>query len=256
MIVDHAPEPTRMGRSLVITGTSTDVGKTIVTAALAATLACAGTDVAVCKPAQTGVGPDEPGDLATITTLAGEVPTWEGARFPDPLAPETAALRAGRAPLDPDYVLPEVADFVGGHEITLIEGAGGVMVRLGPDFTILDVARRTEAAVLVVCQPGLGALNHAELTVAAIRSCGLDVAGLVIGSWPATPDLAMRCNRIDLPRLTGVEVVGVVADGAGQMSSGRFQTAAPQWFDADWINNLRARARSPRTHTSPFEGVF
>ena len=95
MTLDPWWKPTRpvADRSLVITGTSTDVGKTIVTAALAATLAAAGTDVAVCKPAQTGVGPDEPGDLATVTALAGDLPTWEGARFPDPLAPETAAHR-------------------------------------------------------------------------------------------------------------------------------------------------------------------
>ena len=111
MTLDPWWKPTRpvADRSLVITGTSTDVGKTIVTAALAATLAAAGTDVAVCKPAQTGVGPDEPGDLATVTALAGDLPTWEGARFPDPLAPETAAHRAGSPQLDINDVVPRVA---------------------------------------------------------------------------------------------------------------------------------------------------
>ncbi|MGV9672234.1 dethiobiotin synthase [Gordonia sp. NPDC003504] len=261
MTLDPWWKPTRpvAGRSLVITGTSTDVGKTIVTAALAATLDAAGTDVAVCKPAQTGVGPDEPGDLARITALAGDLPTWEGARFPDPLAPETAAHRAGLPQLDINDVVPGVADVVGNHRLTLIEGAGGVLVRLAPGFTILDVARALGSSVLVVTQPGLGALNHAELTVAAVRAAGVDVAGLVIGSWPAAPDLAMRCNRHDLPRLTGVPVVGVLPEGAGAMSGEAFRSAAPTWVDADWITAIRTQATSPQTtltDDSHLEGIF
>ncbi len=79
---------------LVISGTSTDVGKTVVTAALAAALRAAGQSVAVCKPAQTGVTVDEPGDLAEVTRLSGVTATVELARYPEPLAPDTAARRA------------------------------------------------------------------------------------------------------------------------------------------------------------------
>ncbi|NEB60938.1 AAA family ATPase, partial [Streptomyces diastaticus] len=80
---------------LVITGTGTEVGKTVVTAAVAATALAGGRSVAVLKAAQTGVGPDEAGDAQEAARLAGDVTVAEVARFPEPLAPGTAARRAG-----------------------------------------------------------------------------------------------------------------------------------------------------------------
>ncbi|MEO7079601.1 MAG: dethiobiotin synthase, partial [Rhodococcus sp. (in: high G+C Gram-positive bacteria)] len=78
---------------LFVTGTSTDVGKTIVTAALAATVRASGRSVAVCKPAQTGIAPGEPGDLEEISRLTGVENLLELARYPEPLAPDVAARR-------------------------------------------------------------------------------------------------------------------------------------------------------------------
>lgn len=240
-------------RSLVVTGTSTDIGKTIVTAALAAALAPR-LDVAVCKPAQTGVLDGEPGDLATVTALTGPLPTLECIRYPDPLAPETAARVAGLAPADPGEMHSRISAFADRHDLTLVEGAGGALVRLAPGHTVLDVAGALGAAVLVVVQAGLGALNHAELTVAAIRGAGLRPAGLVIGAWPQQPDLATRCNRDDLPRLTGVPVVGVIPDGAGRLTAGRFRLDAASWFDPDWLTGLRTT--DPETPNRTHQGVL
>ncbi|RPA63494.1 ATP-dependent dethiobiotin synthetase BioD [Gordonia oryzae] len=235
----------------MITGTSTDVGKTVVTAALAVTLVDRGVDVAVCKPAQTGVGPDGPGDLATVTALAGALPTHECVRFADPLAPETAARHAGTPQADRGTMGDQIAGFVAAHQMTLVEGSGGLLVRLAPEHTILDVAAALAADVLVVVDPALGALNHAELTVRAIRSAGLRPAGLVLGSWPGTPDLAMRCNREDLPRLTGVPVVGVLPAGAGGRSRAEFTETAPGWFDPGWIESLTPTTPMPSPQSVP-----
>lgn len=258
---DSPATASRPGRSLVITGTSTDIGKTIVTAALAAALRSTG--IAVCKPIQTGLRADEPGDLAVVQALAGSLPTLECVRYPDPLAPDTAARHAGLPQADPNELASQISEFVAHHEMTLIEGAGGVLVRMTPHTTILDLAAAVAAPVLVVTQPGLGALNHAELTVAAIRAAGLHPAGLVIGSWPAEPDLAMRCNRTDLPRVTGVPVVGVVPDGVGALATAEFVAAAPTWFDARWLRDLAtSRARvashnfSSSTEDSSRQGVL
>lgn len=220
---------------LAITGTSTDVGKTVVTAALAAAAREAGVTVAVAKPAQTGVGPQDPGDLATITRLAGPIATAECMRYPDPLAPATAARLAGLPQLTPAIVGDSVAALSAAAQLTLVEGAGGILVRLADDYTLLDVAADAGADVVVVVTPGLGALNHAELTVRAIRAAGLRPAGLVIGSWPAHPDLAMRTNRDDLPDLTGVPIVGVVPAGAGGREPEEFCADARTWFDPDWL---------------------
>ncbi|WP_280379926.1 dethiobiotin synthase [Nocardia wallacei] len=217
---------------LIVTGTSTEVGKTVVTAALAAAARAAGRSVAVCKPAQTGVRPGEPGDLADIARLAGVTRTLELARYPDPLAPDTAARRAGQ-PLLPLGDTVAAIDALSDADLTLVEGAGGVLVRLG-EFTLLDLAQKLAAPVLVVAAAGLGTLNHSELTTRALAAAGVPCAGLVIGSWPATPDLAADCNRTDLPEVTGVELVGAVPEGAGRWQPERFADTAPTWFQAGW----------------------
>ncbi|PKV99205.1 dethiobiotin synthase [Nocardia fluminea] len=213
---------------LLISGTSTDVGKTVVTAALAAAAQAAGRTVAVCKPAQTGVAPGEPGDLAEVTRLTGVTRTLELARYPEPLAPDTAARRAAMPMLalsDTVAAVESLAD----ADLVLVEGAGGLLVRMG-EFTLLDLAQKIGAPVLVVAAAGLGTLNHSELTTRALAAAGVPCAGLVIGSWPTDPDLASRCNRDDLPRVTETPVVGVIPAGAGHWDRARFTAAAPSWF--------------------------
>ncbi|GGL03880.1 dethiobiotin synthase [Nocardia jinanensis] len=217
---------------LLVTGTSTEVGKTVTTAALAAVARAAGREVAVCKPAQTGVAAGEPGDLAVVTALAGVTRTVEPARYPEPLAPDTAARRCGAPLLRLSEISTAIAG-LGSADLVLVEGAGGLLVRLG-EFTLLDLARELSAPVLVVAAPGLGTLNHTELTTWALRQAGVECAGLVIGSWPDQPDLAMRTNRADLPRVTGAALVGSIPAGAGSWSPGRFRAAAPAWFDRRW----------------------
>ncbi|WP_348536626.1 dethiobiotin synthase [Nocardia carnea] len=218
---------------LFVTGTSTEVGKSVTTAALAAIGRAAGLSVAICKPAQTGVTATEPGDLATITALSGVTDTLELARYPDPLAPATAARRCG-APL---LTLPDTAAAVSAlgstADLVLVEGAGGLLVRLG-EFTLLDLARELAAPVLVVAASGLGTLNHSELTIRALRQEGVRCAGLVVGSWPEQPDLATGTNRTDLPEVTDTELVGAVPAGAGSWPPPRFRAAAPDWFDREW----------------------
>ncbi|MGI5220192.1 dethiobiotin synthase [Nocardia sp. CA-290969] len=219
---------------LFVTGTSTEVGKTVTTAALGAVGCAAGLSVAVCKPAQTGVTATEPGDLAAITTLSGVTRTLEIARYPDPLAPATAARRCGVPFLTLTETASAVAALAATADLVLVEGAGGLLVRLG-EFTLLDLARELAAPVLVVAASGLGTLNHSELTTRALRQEGVRCAGLVVGSWPEQPDLATRTNRTDLPRVTGAELVGAVPAGAGSWPPPRFRAAAPGWFDREWI---------------------
>ncbi|MFD6401403.1 dethiobiotin synthase [Nocardia sp. NPDC060249] len=213
---------------LLISGTSTDVGKTVVTAALAAAAQAAGRTVAVCKPAQTGIAPGEPGDLAEVTRLTGVTRTLELARYPEPLAPDTAARRAAMPLLslgDTVAAVESLAD----ADLVLVEGAGGLLVRMG-EFTLLDLAQKIGAPVLVVAAAGLGTLNHSELTTRTLAAAGVPCAGLVIGSWPTDPDLASQCNREDLPRVTETPIVGAIPAGAGQWDRHRFTAAAASWF--------------------------
>ncbi len=224
-------------RVIVVTGTDTGVGKTIATAALAATAAG---DAVVVKPVQTGIADDPDRDASVVERLTGR-PVHEFTALDDPLAPDTAARRQG-------VQIPPVTEHVARiralsdqHHTVLVEGAGGLLVRLDADGgTLLDLASGLAAdlpgqvrlEVVVVCRAGLGTLNHTELTVGALRARGLDPAGLVIGSWPAAPGRAERCNREDLPRVTGLPLLAVLPQGAGSLDREAFLAGAPEWWAA------------------------
>ncbi len=220
---------------LLVTGTSTGVGKTVVTAALAAVAAQSSVSVSVCKPAQTGVQPGEAGDLADIQRLSGVEQVSELARYPEPLAPDTAARRSGLPELTLAQVVAAVRHLDTTGDLTLVEGAGGLLVGLGEGgFTLVDIARELQAPMVVVAAAGLGTLNHSALTVAALRTAGVECAGLIVGSWPSEPDLAAQCNLDDLPRVTRVDIVGSIPEGAGTYARDRFIASAPGWLDSAW----------------------
>ncbi|GAA2445808.1 dethiobiotin synthase [Streptomyces macrosporus] len=220
---------------LVVTGTGTEVGKTVVTAALAATAVAAGRSVAVLKPAQTGVAEGEPGDVAEVRRLAGaDVTAVELARYPEPLAPETAARRAGLPRVHPEAVAETVRTLVEEHDLVLVEGAGGLLVRFDDrGSTLADAARLLGAPVLVVAAAGLGTLNATALTTEALRSRDLECAGVVVGSWPRDPDLAARCNLADLPVAADAPLVGLVPQGAGALDPSVFRRRAATWLSPE-----------------------
>lgn len=215
---------------VLVTGTSTAVGKTVATAALAATVTGS---VVVVKPVQTGAAGGD-SDAREVARLTG-VETVEWTTLDEPLAPDTAArLQGVEIPRVASYAAP-IADLP--HDTVIVEGAGGVLVRLDAEGgTLLDLGvvlqALTEVEVVVVTSAGLGTLNHTELTVAALRSRGLEPSGLVVGSWPADPGLAERCNLEDLPRVTGLPLLAVIPEGAGSLEPEAFRAAAPGWFRA------------------------
>jgi dethiobiotin synthetase len=223
---------------LIVTGTGTDVGKTVATAALAA---CAKGTVAVVKPAQTGE-PDGPtGDLAEVSRLSGVKDTFEFARYPDPLSPHHAALVSGKPVLEFAATVQRIDDLAGEYDLVLVEGAGGLMVPYAssPEWTLLDVASQLDAQLVVVTQPGLGTLNHTALTVQRIQDEALEIAGIIIGSWPRQPDLAMELNVYDIKRMCpGLQLGGVLPAGMAAMRDFRKQARAalaPQFGGTfDW----------------------
>ncbi len=202
---------------LVVTGTGTDVGKTVVTAAVAALAADRRSTVAVVKPAQTGVGPDEPGDLAEVRRLSTVDDLHEYARYPDPLSPEAAARRSGLPAPTVDDVARRIRTLAEQRDLVIVEGAGGLLVRFGPDgWTIADLTRLLAAPALLVVAAGLGTLNHTALTLEVMAGRGITLSGIVVGSWPRHPDLAARANVDDLAALGGRPLAGALAEGAAR----------------------------------------
>ncbi len=228
---------------LVVTGTGTGVGKTVVTAALAAVALARGGRVAVVKPAQTGVptgtdradagtdadtgtGTDAP-DVGSVRRLAGVTDTHELARFPDPLSPEAAARAAGLPPLDLDYAADYVTKLAESRDLVLVEGAGGLLVRYDPEGnTIADLARALRAPVLVVAAAGLGTLNHTALTCEALAARRIIRKGVVIGSWPRQPGLAELANLTDLEAVAGEPLAGLLPENSGKLGRAEFLDVA------------------------------
>ncbi|MGH3342689.1 MAG: dethiobiotin synthase [Carbonactinosporaceae bacterium] len=212
---------------LVVSGTDTGVGKTVVTAALAALAASRGSSVACIKPAQTGVSAEQPGDLDEVSRLSGARELHEHARFPDPLSPAAAARRARAAPCDLHRVARSIRGLARERRLVLVEGAGGLLVRYDADgTTIADLARLLDAPVLVVTRAALGTLNHTALTLEALAHRGVAFAGLVVGAWPGRPDVAARCNIRDLETLAARPLAGALPEGAAGLDPAEFLAAA------------------------------
>lgn len=220
---------------MMISGTGTGVGKTVVTAAITALALGRGADVAVVKPAQTGVAEGEPGDLAEIERLcaiaahqhAPRLTLLEGSRYPDPLSPAAAARVSGLPATDLVSLAARISELEASHRLVLVEGAGGLLVRYDEEgATLAGLAAQCRADVLVVTDPGLGTLNATALTLEALAHRGLQLAGLVIGAWPPDPDLACRSNVSDLEMLAARPLLGALPAGAGALGAKAFLETA------------------------------
>jgi len=196
-----------------VTGTDTGVGKTLVSAVVAALWRDAGIEVVYVKPVQSGAadGDDDAADVAALTGVAVTVGPVVGPS----LAPGVAVRRAGARLLGPELVDVVASARVRRPDARLIvEGAGGLLVELGSDgTTCADLAVELGLPVVVVARPGLGTLNHTALTLAELDRRGLAVLGVVVCGYPVGDvDEATRTNLDELDRCSGGRLLGVVPD--------------------------------------------
>ncbi len=193
-----------------VTGTDTGVGKTVVAAALCASLRAAGRDVAAAKPLLTGLDEaDEaewPLDHELLGAAAGREPDGVAPlRFGPAVSPHLAAQLAG-APIEPRAVVDAVLAATAGAEVAVVEGVGGLLVPIAPGFSVRDLATALGLPVIIAARPGLGTINHTLLTVEAARAADLDVAAIVLTPWPREPSPMERSNRETIERLSGIPV--------------------------------------------------
>jgi dethiobiotin synthetase len=191
-----------------VTGTGTEVGKTVVAAAIARSLAAAGLSVAVFKPAVTGL--EEPGetDHALLRRAAGSGQADEEIApycYEPPASPHLAAELAG-LPIDPVRLLAAAQEAGGRADALVCEGVGGLLVPLTPDYLVRDLAAELGLPLAIAALPGLGTINHTLLTIEAARGAGLEVAMVVLTPWPASPSRVERSNRETIASLAGVRV--------------------------------------------------
>ena len=143
--------------------------------------------------------------------------------FAAPLAPLVASQLEGR-PIEADVVLESVAELARRHDVLVVEGAGGLLVPVGEDWTIADLAGWLGLPLVLVARAGLGTVNHTLLTLEAARARGLEVAAVVLNGRSAETDTSADTNPELIERFGGVAVCSV------------------PWLDG----RLRARARRPR----------
>jgi dethiobiotin synthetase len=195
-------------RGVFVTGTGTDVGKTVVAAAIARTAATAGERVAVFKPAVSGL--DEPGepDHELLRRAAGSGQTDDEIaphRYGPAVSPHLAAEMAGE-PIDTDDVVAAARAAASDAGLLVCEGVGGFLVPLRDGYLVRDFARELGLPVVVAALPGLGTINHTLLTLGAVRAAGLEVAATVLTPWAREPSAIESSNRAAIEALGDVDV--------------------------------------------------
>jgi dethiobiotin synthetase len=206
-----------------VTGTGTEVGKTVVAAVIARTLAEAGKRVAVFKPAVTGldelpadgprtghIGPFEAHrpDHEALRRAAGSSQSDDEIapyRYGPPMSPHLAAKLAGEE-IEPERLLGVARAAAEGADVLICEGVGGLLVPLSPRYLVRDLAVDLALPLVVAASPVLGTINHTLLTIEAARAVGLEVAAAVLTPWPADPTPIEESNRETIAALGKVRV--------------------------------------------------
>jgi dethiobiotin synthetase len=193
---------------LFVTGTSTEVGKTVVAAVLARTLAAEGKRVAVFKPAVTGLEEEGETDHALLRRASGSSQSDEEIapyRYDPPASPHLAAALAGEE-IDPERLRQAARTAAAGADEIVCEGVGGLLVPLSPTYLVRDLAADLGYPLVIVAAPGLGTINHTLLTLESARAANLHVAAIVLNPWPPEPTEIERSNRETIAGLAGVRV--------------------------------------------------
>ena len=205
-----------MASGIFITGTDTGVGKTLIACGLAALLKKYGYRVGVMKPAETGCeerdGQLFPQDAYYLKEASGcEVPLEKICpyRLGASLAPSVAAEMAG-VKIDIDRLTKLYAEISSAHDVTLVEGAGGLLVPLLPHYTYANLAKLLKLPLVVVAANRLGAINHLLLTLEHASCRGLPVLGYILNHLEGQPSLAAETNREALLSLTAVPCVAQI----------------------------------------------
>ncbi|MCA0756275.1 dethiobiotin synthase [Paenibacillus sp. N4] len=203
-------------RGLFVAGTDTGVGKTVVTAAVAAALRAEGCRAGVWKPVQSGVligsGETDAERLLQGTGIGERPEEIASYTFADPLAPALAAKLAG-VRLTLDTVVDAGRPLMARYDALLVEGAGGLAVPLTDDAMVVDLIGRLRLPVLLVARPGLGTVNHTLLSVSMLRGRGIPLAGVVLcdGEPPAAGhDPSVVHNAELIGHYGGVKVLGTL----------------------------------------------
>jgi dethiobiotin synthetase len=210
-------------RGVFVTGTDTEVGKTVVACAIAATLAARGEHVATFKPAVTGLTElhDVLPDHELLPRSADSPQTAEAVspyRFGPAVSPHLAAELVG-IEVSPAHIVAGAEAAAANADVLVVEGVGGLLVPLSDSYLVRDFAVELGLPLVIAARPGLGTINHTLMTIACARAAGLEVAAVVLTPWGRFPSVVARSNRHTIEALGEVETFGLprieIAIGVG-----------------------------------------
>jgi len=189
-----------------VTGTGTEVGKTVVAAVIARTLAATGKRVAVFKPAVTGLEEGGESDHALLRRASESGQSDEEIapyRYGPPASPHLAAAQAGET-IESEQLLEAARAAARNADALVCEGVGGLLVPLAPSYLVRDLAADLGYPLVIAASPGLGTINHTLLTIESAQSAGLEVAAVVLTPWP------QGATEIELSNLETIAALGQV----------------------------------------------
>jgi dethiobiotin synthetase len=193
---------------IFVTGTGTEVGKTVLAATLARAAAADGHRVAVFKPAVSGLDEGGEPDHAVLRRAAGSRQTDDEIapyRYGPAVSPHLGAALADER-IDTRRLREAARRAAARSDHLVVEGVGGFLVPLTLGYLVRDLARDLGLPVAIAAPPGLGTINHTLLTVESVRAVGLEVAAVVLTPWPSRPTEIERSNREAIERLGSVTV--------------------------------------------------
>jgi dethiobiotin synthetase len=196
-------------RGVFVTGTGTEVGKSVVAAVIAAEAFAEGLSVAVFKPAVSGLDEGGEADHELLARASGSTQSEDEIapyRYGPPVSPHLAAEMAGEE-IDADLLERVAEDAAAEADAIVCEGVGGLMVPLRPDYLVRNLAAELGHPVVIVADSGLGTINHTLLTIEAAWAAELEISAVVLNRWPAKPGRLEESNRETIAELTGIEVV-------------------------------------------------
>jgi dethiobiotin synthetase len=223
-------------RGVFVTGTDTEVGKTIVSAAIVAAAVQRGMRIAAFKPVVTGL--DEPvvdwprdHELLSQVANAGQSPEDVAPyRYGPAVSPHLAESLSGES-VEPDSLVEAGRREAAKAEALVVEGVGGLLVPLTKDYLVRDLAGELSLPVVIAARPGLGTINHSLLTIEAARAVALRIQAVVLTPWPDDPEPIHRSNMETIERFGEVPVIGLPrTDPAGLAAAG---AALPV---SDWLS--------------------
>lgn len=202
-----------MNNGIFITGTDTDVGKTIVASGLAACMKEDGIDVGVMKPVATG-NRDDANMLIEAANVDDDINDVNPI-FLEVAASPLAAKRVLDKEIEIDKIKESFERLMKRHEYMIVEGIGGIMVPITEDYLVIDMIKELELPILIVCRGALGTINHTLLTVHACKTNSIEISGIIANNVKdELEDLAINIIKelTDLPlfgKIPNISINGI-----------------------------------------------